>query len=215
MAKALITHGKVERGWLGVSVQDLTPQLAKSAHSETTKGALIAEVVKGGPAEKAGLKKNDVVIAYQGKEVPDSTILRNEVANTPIGQEAKVTLLRGGRKEELTVKIGNLEEATKILAASVKERLGAEVRPLTSTEVEKYGLETNQGVAIRWLDVKGPLKDAGFELGDIILGMDKQPIGEVESFVQLTSSLKPKQKISLLALDHRSGNTGYVQVVVR
>ena len=101
------------------------------------------------------------------------------------------------------------------MAASVKERMGAEVRPLTSMKVGKYGLETKQGVAIRWLDVKGPLKEAGFELRDVILGMDNQAIGDVESFVQLTSSLKPKQKTSLLALDHRSGNTGYVQAVVR
>jgi len=126
-----------------------------------------------------------------------------------------VTLLHEGKKEEKTVKVESLEESTKVLAASVKERLGVEVRPLTPQEVEKYGLDNDQGVAITWLDAKGPLKEAGFELDDIILGIDNQPAKGVESFVQLVSSLKPNQKVSVLALDHRSGNSGTVQVTVR
>jgi serine protease Do len=215
VARALIAHGKVERGWLGVSIQDLTPELAKTVHIETLKGAFVADVVKGGPAERSGMRKDDIVIAYGGKEIPDSSTLRNAVAETPIGQQVKVTLLRGGKKEELMIKIESLEEAAKILAASVKERLGGEVRPLTSSEVEKYGLDANQGVAINWLDVKGPLKEAGFELGDIILGINNQPITGVESFVQMVSSLKPNQKVSLFALDHKSGNSGTVLVTVR
>jgi len=215
VAKALIAYGKVERAWLGVSIQDLTPELAKSAHVETLKGALIADVIKGGPAEKAGMMKNDVVIAYRGKEVPDSSTLRNEVASTPIGQGVKVTILRSGKKEDLMVKVGNLEESTRIMAASIKDRLGAEVRSLTPQETEKFGLDANQGVAISWLDAKGPLKGAGFEVGDMILGINNQPIVGMESFVQLVSSLKPNQKVSLLALDHQSGNSGTVLVLVR
>jgi serine protease Do len=215
VAKALIAHGKVERGWLGVSIQDLTPELAKSLHVEALKGAVVAEVVKGGPAEKAGLRKDDIIVAYRGKEIPDSGMLRNEVADTPIGQEAKVTVLRKGQKEELNVRVGSLEEATKILAASVNERLGAEVRPLTSQESERYGLDANKGVAIESVDKKGPLGQAGFEVGDVILGINNEPIEGVDSFVQLISSLKPNQKITLLALDHRSGNMGDVQVTIR
>ena len=215
VAKALIAHGKVERGWMGVSVQDLTPELAKSAHVETLKGALIAEVVKGGPADKAGLRKNDVVIAYRGKEILDSGALRNDVATTPIGQEVKVIILQNGKKQELSVKIGNLEEATKIFAASIKDRLGGKVRSLTPKEAEKYGLEANRGIIITSITPKGPLGEVGFEVGDIILEVNGQTIGSLESFVQLVASLKPNQQITLLALDHRSGNTAYVQVLVR
>ena len=210
-----IAHGKVERGWLGVSVQDLTPDLAKSVHVETTKGALVADVVKGGPAEKGGLKKNDVVIAYSGKEIPDSGMFRNEVANTPVGSEAKVTVLRDGKKVELTIKVGNLEESTKVLAAYVKERLGAEVRAISPQEAEKYGLDAGQGVVISQLEAKGPLRKAGFEVGDMILEINNQPIKGMEAFIQLVSVLKPDQRITLLALDHRSGNMGNVQVLVR
>jgi serine protease Do len=215
VARALIAHGKVERGWLGVTMQDLTPELAKSVQAETQKGALVVDVAKGGPAEKAGLKKNDVVIAYRGKEISDSGSLRNEVATTPIGQEVKLTILRNGKKEEIMVKVGNLETAAKILAAAVKDRLGAEVRPLNPQEVEKYGLDTNRGVAISWLDTKGPLQSAGFEVGDLILGINNQPVEGVDSFVQLVTVLKPDQKVSFFALDQRSGNTGTVLVMVR
>jgi serine protease Do len=215
VARALIAHGKVERGWLGVTTQDLTPELAKSVHTETLKGALIVDVVKGGPAEKAGIKKSDVVVTYGGKEVPDSSTLRNEVAATPIDQEVKLTILRSGKNEEIMVKVGNLESAATILAASAKDRLGAEVRILTTQELEKYGLNMNQGVAISWVDPKGPLHTAGFEVGDLILGINNQPVEGVESFVQLVTVLKPNEKASILALDHRSGNTGTVLVMVR
>jgi serine protease Do len=212
VSKALIAHGKVERGWLGVSIQDLTPETAKTARVESLNGALIAEVVKGGPAEKAGLRKNDVVVGYQGKEVSDSGTFRNDVATTPIGSEARVTILREGKKQELMVKIANSDEAAKFLAGNVKERLGAEVRSLTPQEIGKYGLKADAGVAIRWLEFKGPLQKAGFEINDIILGINDQPVEGLDNFVQLVSSLKPHQKIAFVALDYRTGNQGVIQV---
>ena len=215
VAKTLIAHGKVERGWLGVSIRNLTPELAKSAQVKTLTGVLVVEVTKGGPADKAGIKKNDVVVAYRGKETIGINEFRNAVAETPIGTEAKITILREGKKEDLTVRIGSLEEATKLLSVSVKERLGVEVRSPNSLEASKYGLNQNQGVIIVEIDPKSPLKEAGFEKGDIILAIENQPIESMESFVDLVSLLKPKVKISILALDHRTGNTGTVQVVVR
>ena len=214
VANALLSHGKVERGWLGVSIRDLTPELAKEAHVETLTGALVADVVKGGPAQKAGLRKNDVVVGYQGKEIPDSGALRNEVAQTPIGQEARLTILRDGKKEDLTVKVGNLEEATALLASAVKERLGVEVRSPNPKEVEKYGLDANQGVVITRVDAKGPLGRSGFEVNDLILAIDNQPVEGTDGFISLANSLPPKKKVSILALDHRTGNTGSILVEV-
>lgn len=215
IAKELITNGKVERGWLGVSVQDLTPDLAKSFGMETSKGALIADVVKGGPAEKTGIKRGDVVIAYQGKAISNASTLRNEVATSPIGQRMKVTVLRDGKKQEFTVKIGKLQDTIKMQPSSIKARLGVHVRPLTSQEVEKYGLDSQQGVVITWLDAHGPMGEVGFEVGDIILEINGQTIKDVEGFVDLVSSFRPLHRITLLAVDHRSGRTGYVQVVVQ
>src|SRR6266851_7679581 len=99
VAKALMAHGKVERAWLGVSVQEVTPEVARSVGMEERKGALVAEVVKGGPAEQAGLRQGDVVIAYGDKEVADASALRNAVAVTPVGYELKVTVWRGGQQQ--------------------------------------------------------------------------------------------------------------------
>jgi serine protease Do len=214
VAEALIAHGKVERGWLGVSIRDLTSELAKSVHVESRQGALIVEVVKGGPAEKGGLKKDDVVIALNGRDIPDSSTLRNHVAATPAGQEVRMTVLRDGKKQELTIKIGNLDQAATILAASVKERLGVEVKAPTSKEIEKYGLNPNQGVVITWVDPNGSLGKAGFEVGDMILAINNQPIESLDSFIEMVSALKTKEKASILALDHRTGNTGTILVVI-
>jgi len=93
--------------------------------------------------------------------------------------------------------------------------LGVEVRAISPKEVNKYGLDNKQGVVVTWVDPKGPLGEAGFEVGDIILGIENQPIESLENFIDLAISLKPKQKVTLLALDHHSGNTGNVQVEVR
>ena len=215
VSKALIAHGKVERGWVGISVQELTPELAKSAGSEALRGAFIAEVVKGGPAEKSGLRKNDIVIAYGGKEIRDSGAFRNEVAATPIGQDMKVSVLRSGKREEFVVRIASLESSTKLLAVGVRERLGVEVRAVSPIEMKKYSLEEKQGVVITRVDPKGALGEAGFEVGDVILGIENQPIESLEGFISIASSLQPKQKITLLAIDHRSGNMGNAQVVVQ
>jgi serine protease Do len=215
IARQLIAHGKIERGWLGVSVQDLTPELAKSFGVPGTKGALIAEVVKGGPAEKAGLQKGDIVIAYQGKDIKDSSTLRNEVATSTIGQEAKISLLRKGKREEVKVTIGNLADSTKLLSISTKERLGGELRAVTAKEAEKYGLDAGQGVLVSEVDPHGPLGQAGFEVADIILEINGQQIDGLDGLVSVVNTLRTGQKVAVLALDHRSGNSGYVEVVVR
>jgi serine protease Do len=216
IAKQLIAHGKIVRGWLGVTVQDLTPELAKSFGAPaTTRGALIAEVVKGGPADKAGLQKGDIVIAYQGKEIRDSSTLRNDVAASTIGQAAQVSVLRKGTRQEFRVLIGNLADSAKLLSVSVKDRLGGEFRGVTAKEAERYGLDSGQGAVVTEVDPQGPLGQAGFEVGDIIVEINGQQIDGLEGLISAVNTLKAGQKIAVLALDHRSGNSGYVQVVVR
>ena len=208
----LIKSGKVVRGWIGVSVQDLTADLAKSFGLQLPKGALIADVTKDGPADKAGLKRGDVILAYQGKEIADSSALRNAVANTSPGQEASVALWRENKKEELQVKIGNAEQLVKTLVMSLKERLGAEVRPLTAQESQEYGMDSPSGVRIKWIDPKGPLGKAGFEVGDAILSVNGQPIPGLEGLVAILGQLKPHEKVALVAVDHRTGQMGNVEI---
>ena len=214
VARLLMTQGKVERGWLGIGAQDLTAENTKDLGTDMRKGALIGDIVKGGPADRGGLRKGDIVTSYEGKEIPDAATLRNEIAITPIGKEARITILRGGRRLDLTVKTGTPKEATKVLTASIKERLGAEVRGLTQKETDR-SMGANQGVVLTWVDQRGPLGRIGFEVGDMILEINGQTVGGVESFVELVAALRPNQQATLLALDHSSGNSGYVQVVVK
>jgi serine protease Do len=215
IAKALIKEGRVARGWLGVTIQDLTPDLATSFGMETSTGALIADVIKGGPAEKAGLKRGDVIILYNGKAILNPSTLQNEIALSAVNQMVKVRVLRKKETKEFKVRIGSQEELTRKLTASLKSRIGALLRPLTSYEAEKYGLSVQDGVAIKWLDPLGPIGEVGFEKGDIFLEIGGLPIKGIENFVELVSSLPPNQSITLLAVDHRSGQTGYVQIQVR
>jgi serine protease Do len=214
IADALIKNGKVERGWLGVSIRDLTPGLQKSMKLNVSKGALIADVVKGGPADEAGLQKDDVVTAYQGKEIPDASSLQNQVANTSIGQEITLTVFRKGKSRDVKVKIGDLQDAVKKLAASLNKRLGVVVRSVTEKEAQEYGLHESKGVAITSLQPDGILGKAGFEVNDIILAINGQPVSDVQSFVNLIESLTPRHWVQFLVLDHRTGQTGYIRVMV-
>lgn len=212
ITQELMAHGKVERGWLGVSVQDLTYEQASSLGLSTSKGAVVMEVVKESPAEKAGILAGDVITNYQGTPIADASELRNYVATTKIGQAVEITVWRKGKSVNLNARIGNLETAVKVLATSLKARLGAEFRPVTASESEKYGLESQMGVAVSSLSEKSPLKEAGIELNDIILGVNGQTIENMDSFLSTMATVTPNQQITVLVLDHRSGNTGTVQV---
>jgi Do/DeqQ family serine protease len=214
IADELIKKGKVERGWLGVSIRDVTPALQKSMKLKVSRGALVVEVVKGSPADKAGLQKNDVVTAYQGIKIRNASELQNQVANTSIGQEITLTAMRKGESRNFKVKIGNLQNAAKIMAASLNKRLGVVVRPVTEKEARKYGMQEPKGVAIKLLQPNGLLGKAGFEVNDIILSIDGQPVSDVQSFVNIVQSLKPRHWVQFLVLDHRTGQTGYIRVMV-
>jgi len=214
VARELIDHGKVARGWLGVSISGPTPEQVKSLKLEDSKGALITDVVPGSPADKAGLKKDDLVTRYQGQPIEDAATLQSKVGDTSIGEEARLVVTRDGQPVDVTVKIGNLEDAVRKIAASLKDRLGAVVRPLTADEAQQYGLEPGQGVAIATLDPDGLLAKVGFEKDDVILDINNIPVQGVEGFVAVVKALPPHQQALLKALDHRSGQSGFVQVTI-
>jgi serine protease Do len=208
ITKALIAHGKVKRGWIGVTIQDLEPDKAKDI-----KGAAVVDVVKGGPADKAGLKKGDIVTGLGGKVVSDPGSMRNQVAATSIGTTLDAVVLREGKERNLAIVVGDMDDSLKFLASLVKERLGVEVRAVKSQEADNYGIDS--GVVVKWLDPKGPMAEAGFEVGDIILEIDGMAVKSVEDFAGSVSVLQPGQDTVLLALDHRSGQSTYVQVKTR
>lgn len=211
VSKALMTKGKVERGWLGITIRDLDYEQARKLGLRTSQGALVAEVTKGGPAEKGGLRKGAVILEYDGRTVKDAGDLRNAVAITDLGRTVGMTVLREGKRIKVSVRIGSLEEAAKVLASALKGRLGAEFRPVTTKEAEKYGLDAPVGVAVSSL-ADGPLKEAGIEVNDIILGIDGQMISTIEEFVGTTAVIPPGRDAALLVLDHRTGRTGSVRI---
>ncbi len=213
--KALMERGKVERGWLGVSVQDLSYEQAKSLGLPTSKGALVAEVMKKSPAMKAGVQVGDVILQYKGAEVADSSELRNQVATTPVGESVKITVWRKGKKVTLTARVGSLETANKLMAESVKERLGADFRAMAAKDLEKYGLESKTGVVVSSLAQNSPLKEAGIEVNDVILGVSGQMVDDLDGLAGILSTIPPNQQVSFLILDHRTGNTGTVQVTLK
>jgi serine protease Do len=214
VAKALIDHGKVVRGWLGVSIGNPTPKQMKSMHLKNNKGALVVDVVKDSPADKAGLKKNDLVIAYDGRKIVDAASLQSSVGDTAVGRKVSLTVLRDGDTKDLTVKIGNLEDAMHKIASSLEDRLGVVVRPLTASESQRYGLQPGEGVAIASLKEDGVLAKAGFEKNDVILSINNAPVEGVQGFVALAKALPAHQQAVFKALDHRTGQSGFVQITV-
>ena len=215
IARELIDHGRVVRGWIGVSVEDLSPEMAKSLGLNTTEGVLVAEVAQGGPAERAGIAGGDVVTAFQGKDVTDSSTLRNDVATAPVGVDAGITIWRSGAAQELTVKVGDQEEESRILEASLQERLGISVRRVTANEASKYGLEYDRGVVVTRVDPKGPLGRTRVKVGNMILGVDDQAIDGMEDLAATIGAARHLQRVRLLILDQKKAQFAYVTVRVR
>lgn len=213
VARQLIEKGKVERGWLGVSIQDVTPELAKSLNLNTTEGALVNDVVQEGPAAKAGLQRGDLVVAVDGRSIRDASQLRNHIANIASGTNARITVLRQGQRRELTVKIGSLETGAKRQAQAAQDRLGAQVRPLAADQAKRYNLPG--GVVLAEVDPDGPLGGQGFEPGDVILQINNAPITSVEAYAAAVQALPAGQKAAILVVDHRTGSAGYVAVTPR
>jgi serine protease Do len=214
ISKQLIAHGKVIRGYIGLSLQSLTPELAEGLGLTSTKGALVADVIKNSPAYSAGFKKGDLIVEYEGKEIADASTLRNDVGNASVGQTVSMTVMRGGKKLQIKVTIGSERQEEKVLSSFAQERLGVVVRPVTAKEAEKYGLEAGQGVEVLKVNLKGPLGKAGLEPGDIILKVNTQTIGNPEELGAAAETLQPNKKAAFLVVDHRTGEAGYIQAVI-
>jgi serine protease Do len=137
------------------------------------------------------------------------------VAATAAGRDVTLTILRDGRQQELTVRIGRLEDSAKLLETSVKNRLGAEVRNLTAKEAEKYGLDRPQGVVITRIDPRGVLARAGLEVSDVILAVGNEQIDGVDTFVRRVNALPAGRRIALTVLDHRTGEIGSLEVTIK
>lgn len=169
--KQLKEKGKVSRGYLGVTIQDLTPDIAKHFKCDPYSGVLISDVLKKSPADIAGLKSGDIIIKFNGEKIKDTNQLRNKVASTYIGKKVKIKIIRKKKKKTLTIKIGELPEEDIVSTPEKKTKLwlGLKVDNITSAYINKYKLESKEaGVIITYLNPGSTTYNAGLRPGDII-----------------------------------------------
>jgi serine protease Do len=205
--------GKVTRGWLGVVTQRVTPAIAESFGLEKATGALIVEVSKDGPAEHGGVKVGDVIIEFDGKEVKESNDLPIIVARTPVGTEVSVRVLREGKEVVLSVTIGELKEKQLFASPKLERKLGLTVQEFTPQIAESLGLEGKDGVVVTSIEPGGPGDEAGFRPKDVILEIDRQPIGDLKDFRSATAKIKKGK--SILFLIQRGGTTLFLAMKSR
>ncbi|HKP81615.1 MAG TPA: DegQ family serine endoprotease [Pyrinomonadaceae bacterium] len=197
MAKAvmdqLLKTGKVRRGMLGVTIQSVDADLAASLNMPAARGAIVSSVAPGGPAEKAGIQRGDVITAINKQPVVDNNSLRNLVASLGPGANVDVTAIRNGRDQNFQVALAELpdrqrpeseEESSSNNGGGVgNERYGLSVQPLTSTTAARYGLDTgDQGLLVTKVDPAGSAATAGIRQGDLIQEVNRQPVKTVAEF---------------------------------
>jgi len=180
----LAQHGKVTRGRLGVSVQDLNQALSESFGLKNAQGALVSSVEKGSPADKAGLQAGDVILSFNGHAIDHSVDLPTLVADTAPGTSKPVEVMRGGKVRTINVTVGEMKQAKNDAPANKAEnqgRLGLAVRPLDKDEQKQLGGQN--GLLVE--DVNGPAAVAGIQSGDVILALNGTPVSSVEQLRKL------------------------------
>ena len=217
VAKPVVTQladtGHVVRGWLGVAIQPVNPELAKSFHLAGPEGALVSSVVDGSPAGKAGLKPGDVIVEYDGRKIAGAGELPSAVAETPVGRAVPLAVVRDGTRVTLTVTVGKLaenEQAAETPGDQAKPSLGLALEPLTPELASQLRMDSTRGVVVRAVQNDSPAANAGLRVGDVIVEVDRQSVGTVGD-VRSTLA-KHSQKEPLLFLVHRNGATLYVAV---
>jgi serine protease Do len=189
----LIDRGRVVRGWLGVVIQDLSDDLAQGFGVPPRSGVLVADVMKDGPAEAAGVKPGDIIVEFSGQTVREVPELQQRVASVPPGKATPVTVLRDKRREVLTIKVGEMPlEETRVALTSDRE-LGIRVEPITPELTQRFNLTATSGVVVTEVEHGSPGDLAGIREGDVILEVNRKKITDPGSFRQALASLAPSE----------------------
>jgi len=208
---SIIKHGKVVRGWLGVSIQNVTPELAKSLGIKETEGALIAGIESHSPADKAGFKRGDLVIALDGKKIVDSTNLRNMVSATPPGKKVDFKIIREGKEQTITATLGEYKEK-KVVKKSEYNNIMKDVtvQELTPSMQDRLNLPENlTGVVITDVGQDSPAQGL-LQAGDVIEEINKKTIRSVQDYDKAVSKLGEND--SVLLLIYRDGGSVYLTI---
>jgi serine protease Do len=212
--KQLKEHGKVVRGWLGVMIQQVTPELAKNFGLDRPIGALVGEVNSGSPAAEAGIKPGDVIIKFKGNEVSQMSMLPAMVAQTPVGEKVQVVLIREGKEMTLTVKVGTMPEEETAAGgggggADEGSELGLTVQEITPELADSLGLDQKKGILVANVEPGSPADAADLRRGDIILEVDRKSVVEKEKYNQIVKEILAKGD-NLLLLIKRDKHTRFV-----
>ncbi len=209
----LKSHGRVVRGWLGVEIQEVTPDLAQSFGLAKPEGALVASIDKDGPAAKSGLERGDVVLKFDGRDVRDEHELPVLVADTPINKKVPVEIVRNGKHLTLEVTVGELKEAP-VQTAKAEEpgtNWGMQVGDITPEIASQFHLDIQKGVVVRHVAPDSPAADAGIQPGDLILEVDHDKVASVNDFLAKAKAAKTGSKSALLLVE-RGGTTIYMVI---
>jgi serine protease Do len=209
----LVDKGEVTRGYLGVSIQTLTPDLAKALKVEDLAGTLVADVTSGSPADEGGLKRGDIITAFDGKAVKDSHGLPAMVAVTPVDKEVTVTVLRDGKERRLSVKVGKLpSEKAKLERAEqpAKGTWGLQIHDLSPQIAHQFRLQADQGVVVVGVEPGSPSYDAGIRQGDVIVEVNRQTVRSVKDVKENID--QSKDRGHLLLLVQRQNGKFYVSL---
>jgi len=210
LAKELLPQlkekGKVTRGWLGVLIQKVTPEIAESLGLEETRGALVADVIKDGPAAGAGMKVGDVITEFDGHPVKESNELPLMVARVPVGKEVLVKVLRDKGPVDVTVTIAELKDEEAAAAGkSESEKLGLTVQTLTPEIAENLGVGDMKGVVVTSVESGSAADDAGVRRGDIILQVNRHAVEDVDDYRKTLREIEKGKNVLLLV--RRGDNT--------
>ncbi len=213
---SLIAHGKVERGYLGVTIQDVSENLAKSFDLKSTEGALIGGIQSDGPAEKAGMKIGDIVTEFNGKKILNRDQLSMLVAQAPPKSKAELKVLRDGKPMDFTITLA--ERPSTVAAGGSEEnndsqtskKLGLSVETLNKDLAAQMGVKTDKGVVVTGVTPGSPAEDAGLQKGDVIKEVNRHEVKSAGEFESQLSKLGKDDAAALLV--KRGENTFFVAI---
>ena len=203
------------RGWLGINVQELTPPVAKSMNLKVLKGALVADVTKGGPAEKAGIQRGDVITSLDGAGLESANDFRNRVATSRAGKRMEIGLWRKGERITALAVVAVYNPSPSMVAVELSNKLGVEVKEISVMEARRMRLDSREGVILTKVDPRGPAGRAGLEPGDIIFQVNNQAVRGLKDYNRILEQVQRDEEALLLVRDSQTGEVGYLTLVVQ